>query len=41
MLVGAHVLAGLTLVRNVLVRPHAREQDFGGDVESGGDVERG
>ena len=35
---GASVPAGLTLGRNVLVRPHAREEDFGGDVESGGGV---
>jgi len=37
--VGVRVPAGLTLGRNVLVRPHAREEDYGGDVESGGGVE--
>jgi glucose-1-phosphate adenylyltransferase len=35
---GARVPAGLTLGRNVVVRPGAREQDFGGEVESGGSV---
>ena len=35
---GAHVPAGLTLGRNVVVRPDAREDDYGGDVESGGGV---
>ena len=36
--VGAHVPAGLTLGRNVVVRPDAREEDYGGGVESGGGV---
>ena len=35
---GARVPAGLTLGRNVVVHPGAREEDFGGDVESGGSV---
>ncbi len=34
----ARVPASLTLGRNVVVRPDAREEDYGGDVASGGSV---